>query len=489
MSNFEAVMGELAAIKELVLNQPKQHVKQFGGYGSGGYGSGGGGVLNKDIVDLNNMLPNSQYFGREGGLFVDCDMQAPVMNLTLQPQMTLANLIPVEPTTEQYVRYGYISQITAPGAGPQNNVCDIPPSVAGIATCSARYDIGRISYGSPTLELDRLIQKAHKGVVDDFYVVGNLRGVSAIPTSEQLRDVDFIKASAVKRQMMLIGRAFQNQFIQWFWTGDPTNPAQNGANGGWRSWYGMLSLVANDYGTKPFVTGTNCAALNSDIKNFENNYVGGNNSIYEFMRELEETIYTRAQLMGLLPATWVWVMRPEMWGEVSRVLPCEMVSEGCSNGVVNVNDGGNGLFNLAMRNSMQTNMTIDTNGRTHRVVLDHGIPYTEGVDVTSSRVWYGSSIFFIPLTVAGETVLKWRHFNYNEFASKLAGIPGGMDKLDGWTDNGRVHWIIDHVRRCFQVDAKMEFGLVFTAPHLAGRIDNVRALKLQAKPQPFPAAG
>jgi hypothetical protein len=337
------------------------------------------------------------------------------------------------------------------------------------------------------MELDALIQKAHRGVHEDLYVVGDLRGVSVTPTREQLQSREFIQASAIRRQMHLIGRRFDRTLSQRLWDGNPTDPAQNGAGGGWAAFWGLTYQVADDYGdplAKPYVSGTNCAQLNSDVKDFASACIGGSTSIYEYMREMEDTLYNRATLMGLDPVQWVWVMQPTVWSELIKILPCEMLAEGCASGNVNLNDGGSGMFNLAMREQLRRSQTLDTNGRSHRVILDHAIPYTSGT--ANNRPYYESSIFLLPLVVAGERVLEWRYMDYTQFESVLAPV-GGQERMDGWTDGGRVHWIIDRVRRCFQLDAKIEPGLVLRAPHLAGRIDNVRACPLQAKPMPFAA--
>jgi hypothetical protein len=435
--------------------------------------------------------PNTQLFFNTSGLFVDCSLAAPVMNTLIQPIRSLANAIPVRRTDTLKTKYAYITQLGEGSETPQDEVCDPPPSVGDFATCTAEYDMGRLSYETKTMEIDKLIQRAKEGIRNDFFFIGDIRGVSAFPSQfDAASNRDLIVQSAVRRQMQLVLRKFQRRLTDWLWNGDPTDVAQNGAGGGWKSFWGLMFQVADDYDTKPYVSGTACTQLNSDVKDFteeaSRDGLVGEDNLYEYLQELEDTIYNKAALMGLLPTEWVWVFHPITWGQAVKALPCDMVQDGCNNdnAVVNVNDGGSGLFNLAMRRQMTTDMAIEVNGRTYPVMLDDSLPYTEDVGAKE----YTSTIFFLPLVVAGEEALYWKAMDYNLIDEALSPIPGSQTDMQGWTDGGQYHWIIEHVRRCFLIDAKMEVTLEFLAPHLAGRIDNVTVRTIQRKPAARAAA-
>src|SRR5690606_37828653 len=108
---------------------------------------------------------------------------------------------------------------------------------------------------------------------------------------------------------------------------------------GARQFWGMEYLVADDYDTKTWVSGTDCDKLNSDIKDFERTCVGAANAttgvgLYEYMQTLEETLTTKASLYGYTSVEWVWVMRPEMWAALTKYLPCEMLSGNCATPLV-----------------------------------------------------------------------------------------------------------------------------------------------------------
>lgn len=421
-----------------------------------------------------------------GGFFVDCCLEAPIINTTIQPQYALANMIPVYPTSNRKVTFGFLTEIGDPGVTYPNAPCDDDPEVGDINFCKAELEVGRISYQTKTIELDALIEKACMGVREDFYLVGAVRGVSAIPTPQQLADRDFIQRAAVRRQLSLVGRAMQRDLLKQFWTGDPTNATRNTASGGRKEFWGMMNLVANDYGTaaKPWVTGTNCAQLNSDVKTFPGCVGNGTDSIYAYMQAVEQNRYNFAAYAGLLPTTWVWVMHPILWNELVKALPCEMMGNGCVSpaGQAQTQIFSNGMEQAYLRNQLETTMQVSVNGRTYDVVLDSSLPVVQAG--AAPNVTYTGDIFFLPLTVAGDPVLYWNYKDYRTLDQQLNAVPTNQAEFRGWTDSGHFHHVIEHKRRCFIISTKGEFNLVFKAPHLAGRLSQVCVKTLQAMPNP-----
>ena len=478
-SNLEVLLERFITLQEDSFKRDRQRTRQRSTS-----------MIYRDAVETSN---EAQLFYASGGLFADCTLERPVLNATLNPTQGLANMIPVQPTTDEQVKFGFLTDIADGEAGPQDTPCEPAPETGNVSACFASFGIGRLEYQTRTMEIDALIRKAHRGIQEDLYFVGDIRGVSALqPARELVGNNDLITQGAVRRQIMLWGRRTQKTLRSWFWSGNPTAGAQNGAGGGWKSFWGLNSLIANDYDSKAFVTGTNCAALNSvvtDISLETGDGQIGIDSVYAYMQEVESSIYMRAQLMGLLPTTWVWVMHPITWSELVKYLPCDMISDSCSvpsgtTKTVNLNDGGTGIFNLAMRQQLMNTMSIDVNGRNHTVVLDDTVPVTQGT-IGTSPVYptYRASIYFVPLNVAGEDVLYWRHMDYSLFDEALSPIPGNLTDMRGWSDGARFHWIIERLARCFVIRGKVEPALVFRAPHLAGRIDGTLAVPKLVKPR------
>jgi len=427
----------------------------------------------------------------EGGLFSDCMLEKPVMNVTINPQRSLGNMIPVVRRNTQVSKYAFLTDIAEPSGALPEFPCDDPQQVGDLSACFLETRKGRASFSSKTLEMDRIIQRYHEGLTTDLYLVGNVRGVSAALQSDMEANLSLMAEAAVMRQFQLVARKLQQKLLRQFWTGDPTNAALNTAGGGERQFWGLEHWVATDYDTKTWVNGTNCERLNSDIKDFEDTCVGAANAttgvgLYEYMQTLEETLTTRASFYGYTSVEWVWVMRPEMWAAITKYLPCEMLSGNCSTpldgnsaltGNVSIDVSGMGIATL--RQQLQSSQRIDVNGRTYRVIIDDAMPVTT---VAGPPVAHSSDIYFMPLSVEGQPVLFWDVADYRTLDLALRPVPGGLGGLRGWHDGGMFLSVVTSLNYCFSITTKVEAGIVQLAPHLAGRIENVRACRIQAAP-------
>lgn len=456
------------------------------------------GVTNPDAFDvLKKAVGNTnsaQLLYVESGLFANCMLERPVMNVTLTPKRALGNRIPVIRRNTQKSMYAFLTDIAAPSGSLPNFPCDDPQKVGNLSAAFIEVEKGRVSLGSQTLEMDKIIQRFHQGITTDLFLVGDVRGVSAAFPAGMTENLSLMAQAAVRRQVQLVGRGLQNEILKQFWTGDPTNGALNTANGGAKQFWGMEFLVANDYGsgTKDGVSGTNTAKLNSDIKDFENTCIGAANEntglgLYGYISELEDTLTQRASLYGYSNVEWVWVMHPTHWASLVKYLPYEMLGDGSTvlaggapvmnnNVSVVVNDMGI----ATIRQQLQQTFNLPVNGRNYPVLLDDSIPVTQ----TGSAAPYSTvgDIYFIPLSVEGQPTLFWDSADYRELSTALEPIPGGLGGLHGWSDGGMKLSTVRHNGFCFDVVTKMELGLVFLAPHLAGRLTNISACTLQQKP-------
>lgn len=448
-----------------------------------------------EVLRKHNALPadsnTAQLLYVEGGLFTDCCLERPVMNVTISPQRSLANAIPVVRRNTQVSKYAFLTDIAEPSGSLPLNPCDDPPQVGDIGACFMETRKGRASLATKTLELDRIIQRYCEGLTTDLYLVGDTRGVSAMMPGNQQDNLSLMAEAAVMRQFQLLARGLQQKLLRQFWVGDPSNNAVNTAGGGERQFWGMEHLVAADYEDKTWVSGTDCAILNSDIKDFGETCVGAANAdtsvgLYEYMQTLEETLTTKASFYGYTNVEWVWVMRPEMWAAVTKYLPCEMLSGSCSTPLVGsstitapVSIDISGMGIATVRQQLQSSQRIDVNGRTYRVIIDDAMPVTT---VAGPPATHTSDIYFIPLRVEGQPVLFWDVADYRAVDQALRPVPGGLGGLRGWHDGGMFLSVVSSLNYCFSITSKVEAGLVFLAPHLAGRIQDVSACRLQPSP-------
>lgn len=428
----------------------------------------------------------AQLFYVTGGLFSDAALDASVINATIQPTLALANMLPVVLDNREIIKWSYITGVDEGADTLPDEPCDFGPAPGNVSVAYAFVEPGRYSVSTSTIEVDQIIRKANRGVHEDLYLLGTVRGVSAMPTPEQLLDRAFVQRAAVRRQMMLAGRKLQRTLLRAFWSGDPADAAQNTVGGGRKAFLGLDIQISADYGTLSHVTGTNKTALNSLVYDWGSECVSATNAtlgnIYEALKMMEYTLWSRANHMGLLPVTMNIVMRPELWYDLLQVLPCQALQGGCSNVQVSANIVVNSDSVVEIfRDRMATNMEITLNGRTYPVVLDDFITgsYVNGAGGTFTTT---STIYFVPMAAAGETMLYWSLMDYRLIDQQLAPVPGSVrGMMAGWTDGGRFHHSVGlgGNGRCFKIDTKIEPTLVLKAPHLAGKIIGVDACLTQ----------
>lgn len=450
----------------------------------------------------------------EIGFFQDCALDPTLFGMMVQPANSIINMIPVRANNNRTQKFGFVTSYTVTDAAEQtepSGACE--PCLVIDQSWDAfklSFPYGRLCRRTQAVEVNELIRRACAREYDDFRFVGDLRGEEVFPAHFGLGaqvDRDFIVQSAVRRKLFDLGRFFQLWMMPKVWTGDPANNVGTA----YAEFYGLTQLIRDDYGegTNPLtiesMTGpiTDAAVLNSDIKDFGGRCLNvapdlgeGEHTIWEMLQEMESTLYLRAQQLGALPVQMGIFMISPIWNELVKALPCQMAGDGCipSMGIattMEVNDGGSGMFNLAMREQMMRSMSLTINGRTYPVYLDDTMPYTltpaNPPDQFTQQ--YTSDIWFIPFTAYGEEMLYWEHMDYSELDQILSPIPGSATDLLGWTDGGRFHHVVSIERWCLEVQSKMETRLIFRAPHLAGRIQNVSACPLQRKPFAFDGAG
>lgn len=421
-------------------------------------------------------------WGASGGLFADACLDNPVMSLLSRPLRGVGSLIPVRPDNNEIVKRAFLTgNYDVDGSRP-DGVCEVGPNVGSTSAVFAEYRKGRLSFSTRTAELDELIKNACLGInMNRFYFINSVRGVSgpATPMNQDMRSEIF--RAALLRELHMVASRLNMDLMKQFWAGDPAN---NSANGGYKEFVGLLDMIVDDYNVaKAWVTGSGTKTeLNSDVKTF-GACLGTANadgySINDLMSELVFELTSRADAYGVA-VDWVVVMPRVIWHKLTEILPCEMLSQGCSSNT-GVQVVSNDMAQVTLRNEMRRNFTLDVNGMTFPVVLDDFVPVVETVDGVTGEAKYTSDIIFLPLRVNGEPVLEWVHADYRGFEQQLSGLPVDLTtELRGWSDDGRNHMIIQRDVRCFVADVKTEFGLVFTAPMLAGRITSVDACMAQA---------
>lgn len=386
-------------------------------------------------------------------------------------------------------RYGgvnenpYFASITGfaaeSGSEPATPCADAPTGYMKGALLTAQF--GRVQRDTQTIEWNKVMSQKNSGINTDLQMRGSVLGLT-----------DFNVASASESQILSVvtamemvtaGVNLERKLTRMAWSGTPAN---NNAGGGYKEFPGLDVQIAT--GQKDAASGALAPALDSFILNFGTDLIGGaGRSIVEYMTMMEYTLRYNAEKMGLDPVTWIIAMRPEMWYALTEVWPCNYNTYRCrtdgsttANPVV-INDNANVL----MRDEMRRSNRIEINGTSYEVVTDVGI--TELTNITTAGIpagQFASSIYFIPLTIAGGLPVTYlEYMNYMAGQADIDLVSKGP--ISFWTDGGMYSWAAEFVKWCYKLSVKIEPRIVLRTPFLAGRIDMVRYAILSHLRDPF----
>lgn len=402
-----------------------------------------------------------------GGLWsttVDRD----VLTAHIRPE-GISSILPLLATVDDDPRFGTLTGYTDPeGAEPENACEDAPAGFVKGCTLTARFGLTRRD--TNTIEFDKVMLRRNRGDFMDLQLRGRVLGLSNLhPPSLNERQILNI---LTKSEMVTAGVNAERKLVKEIWQGT------FGVN---TEFPGLDSQIVT--GQIDADSSVACPAMDSDVKDFAYDDVeGGGRSIVEYISMLEWFIYFNARRMGLLPATWVWAMRPELWQVFTEVWPCQYNTGKCATSLI----GGqsrvviDGRENISERDEMRRSMTLEVNGRRYPVVIDDGIFEQDSTnDANINPGDYASSIYFVPLTVTGNFPVTY--MQYLDYRNTVANdnVALLMGRQDFWTDSGVWSWAIEQVKWCYKLALKTEQRIVLRTPQLAGKIDNVRYSPLQ----------
>lgn len=386
--------------------------------------------------------------------------------------MGLAAALPVKPTVYTNPLFGTITGFSDVSGAEAVNPCDDAPS-AYIKGCNLTAQFGRLMRDTQTIEIDKVIQKKNRGDFSDLILIGELMNSGGFnPTA--MSQQDFLDV-VVKSEMITVGVGIERALTRQLWQG---NPANNTAGGGYKEFPGLDLQIAT--GQKDAETGVLCPSLDSDIKDFAYDLVGGTGrDIVEYLSMLEYYLRNNATRMGLDPVQWAVVMPQGLWFELSAAWPCSYLSNRCKNsagtniGVINDN------VNVSMRDAMRNNNYIEINGNRYPVIVDDGIYVHDSTNTAGLAMGeFASSIYMVPLTIVGGFNATYLEYSdYTKIAPNV-NLLRGMETF--WSDNGRYMWAYDSTKFCFKLSAKTEQRVVLRTPQLAGKIQHVKYSPLQS---------
>ena len=406
-----------------------------------------------------------------GGIFSTLGLERDIVTAHVRPH-GIAPVLPIFGTLSEDPRFGAIQGYSDDIGDEPTDVCKDAPT-GYLKACNLTAKLGLIRRDSETIDIARTKLKINRGDFTDLIMRGRILGDDGLAPANlnETQILDLLTMS----EMVNVGVRMERQLSLNLWQGTVAAGQMPGLD----------SQVAT--GQVDADTGTACPAMDSDVKEFNYNEVGGSGlSIVEYLSMLVRFVQYNAETMGLMPASWFISMRPELWWELSEVWPCEYNTNKCASSVLGdasrvVIDGRD---NIADRDSFRNSMTLPINGQIFTVVTDTGIfQHDNSNNANLEAGQFASSIYVLPLTIVGNFPVLYREYlDYRSAAGEIALLRGTQDF---WTDSGIYMWAIEQVKWCIKFAARTEQRIILRTPHLAGKIDHVMYSPLQMLRTPY----
>src|SRR5689334_14251047 len=436
------------------------------------------------------LAPVAPYGHGTGGLFNRRDRENPVFSAVIAPNAGVAEAIPVfngaRDLDNQFggTDWAFESLITGQTAGNLDTFANQPITacadgpVAGLMKfCSLANTLGNYKMSTREVEIGRA------GRVSDATDAFTVQVANEMPDSVAgaigfgkftgMPSLQNAVNNELARRIWEMGLGFQRMFYPRVFTGNPTNNVGTAAD------IMGLDLHINSGNKIDALSGSSCTAANSDVKSFGNALVGSATNIMRYLEMCDAFANFRAQRQGLGVPTYIIAMRPELWFEITEIIPVQVLQKviAAINNVTNGRATVNGKEMLSDRDALRNSMSIPLNGRLVPVVVDDTIAETSLGNVSGVPT-YSSTIYGIPMTVlGGMPVTFWEYFNHNN--SQALAIQTAANGLTWTTDGGMFRWTSEFAKGCLKLNVTFTPRLRMRTPQIAWRIDNVAYQPLQ----------
>lgn len=233
-----------------------------------------------------------------------------------------------------------------------------------------------------------------------------------------------------------------------------------------------------------------CPSLNSLIVDMD--YADINDPDAGYVNRLTYMLYYLERLArqtGLDPVEFAFVMRPELFYEITAQWPCSYLTYRCIFGTADdqarLNIDANEV--IRMRDAMRNGEYLVIGGKRYEVILDgymHEQTAAEissggGTPVEGGVNCFASDIYILPMRFAGNILGTYlQYYNWSGAIQGAADIH--MANGPFWTTDGD-RWLWNWklpVNTCVQATARIRWRPLLRVPHLAARLQNVQYCQL-----------
>ncbi|MDP2661254.1 MAG: hypothetical protein Q8R28_11060, partial [Dehalococcoidia bacterium] len=352
--------------------------------------------------------------------------------------------------------------------------------------CTQTAQFGRYCRETKEIDVTRIGKLINRGEPTDLRMVNSPFGGNILTPGAANQDP---LKDEVAQAIVEVGISFERLLSPQLWNG---NPANNNVGGGYREFPGLTTLVGT--GKIDALNGTSCPSLDSDVKDYAYQDVcSGSPSLVEVLSYLYRYVSKLARTTGMDPVDHRFVMREELFYELTSCWPCSYMTFRCFNATQdnhlsfeNIDQGDA----LAMRDAMRNGRYLVVDGKQIPVILDDGI--TEDNATTDGNLnpgEFASDIYLLPFTARGIQTLYLEYYDYRAGLNQLASTPMDWSQDYLASDGGKFAWTKSRINYCWKLLATIEPRVLLRTPHLAGRVQNVKYVPLQHTRQPFPTDG
>lgn len=433
--------------------------------------------------------PVGPYLHGQQGLLNRRDRANPVISAMMSPMAGVADALPVYNGARNLDGgqfggddAGFESLITGQTAGALDTFANQPTTACADGPVGGLLKFCTLvnTFGNYTLST-REVQQFRAGRAVDRVDALTVQVINAMPSGLFATPTSTPSlANALNNELAArIWEAvisFQRMFAPRVFIGSPAN------NSGERRDIVGLDTHINT-GNKVDATGMGvCTAANSDVKPFGNDLVNGSGrNIMQYIEMCDAFSMFNARRQGLGEPEYLIAMRPELWQEITEIIPIVKYERVIA--VINRVTNGRALVDANgaydERNAIRQSMLIPVNGRFIRVVVDDTIFEDNVTNSPLPAGRYASDIYGIPLTVlGGYPVTFWEYFDHgNNQANAIQQLAGGT--LTFTTDGGMWRWFVNFKNGCLKLNAQFTPRLRLRTPQVAWRITDVAYQPLQ----------
>lgn len=441
--------------------------------------------------DIVNTTPTTNLMHGPGGVFGAAGIERDILSTRIHPSGLLGRL-PAFGSTSTNPIVAYLTGFNDDEDGEEKDgVCADPLMAGTIKSCMQGALFGRVERKTETLEINKLGETVNRGEFRDLRLLNDplLNGGLSVPGTSLLSGNDILNREVLAR-FLTLGIAFERKLGPMVYTGSPAN---NKAGGGYKEFHGLETLVGT--GKIDVLTGTACAALDSDIRDAGYKRVDTNGSYYvRTLTDMWRYVHDIASRTGLNPVTFAFVMRRSLFNELVDIYPCAYSTYRCTTS--NVQDSTldrinvDGMAQRQFSEEMRNGEYLMVDGVKVPVIIDDYLPEESNTSGPANVVsgCFASDIYLLPLTIlGGRPAIFWEYFDFSATNGVMQGIMDGHVSNEYFTDGGRFLWTHSRTLWCLEWVAKTEPRLRLETPHLAARLQDVQYCPLKHEKVDDPA--